>query len=206
MAYDYDYWLKKQWALEESREQLRAYNASRSLRPSYVFNQDIDKRIDSLSDKTRELDSYISKRMNEIRTYPFVARTNSRDRPLSTEEIKEVEYSETTSDHSQNIGTATKDNRRPIVSFLDCLDLDWIGLGSCIFASRFLASKTIAGLFVLLLFILDFRVLYSLDTLHAYRHIEISPTRSNYFFTMIFCTSAPNFRCFANTSKVSRII
>ena len=90
MAYDYDYWLKKQWALEESREQLRAYNASRSLRPSYVFNQDIDKRIDSLSDKTRELDSYISKRMNEIRTYPFVARTNSRDRPLSTEEIKEL--------------------------------------------------------------------------------------------------------------------
>ena len=53
MIYDYDAELHKKWGLErranEAKELLRVYSASRSLTPSYIFNQDIERRIEDLS-------------------------------------------------------------------------------------------------------------------------------------------------------------
>jgi hypothetical protein len=108
IIYDYNYWLKRQWALEDqkaniakAKEQLRAYSASRQLNPSYVFNQDIDRRLDELAVKTKELDSYVSKRMKEIRAH-------SASRTLTKQEIQRINIEKTLE--------LTAHYRRPIVS------------------------------------------------------------------------------------------
>lgn len=98
MVYDYDFWLKRQWTLEQQKAniekanaELKEYRTSRQLPPSYVFNIDIDRRLNELAVKTKQLDSFVSAKMNEFRTLS----ASVTNRTLAKQEIQRINVQKT---------------------------------------------------------------------------------------------------------------
>jgi hypothetical protein len=75
MLCDYDYELRKRWALERQREaaaharRLKIQSAALASNPYYAFNRDFDKKLQDLGAMAKELEQFIDARMHEVQTH-----------------------------------------------------------------------------------------------------------------------------------------